>query len=470
MRFVLILLLCAMVPATLRAQEGDRPILRMELETESAIPGQPIGLRITVLTPTWFPQPPVFPSFEVPNAIVRLPPRGSGPTSERIGRETWSGVTRNYRIYPMVPGRFRIPPRPVTVTYADADTRQPVAIDMSTEAVDFRGLLPEGAEGLDPFIAARELALEQTIEGSPESLEPGDAVVRVITARITGTSPMFLPPLTTALEADGLSAYPDEPLVTETDERGVLSGERTERVTYVAETGGRFAVPPIRLQWFDLETGTIETAELDGFEILSRGPVREASPSLDLRAAALAVVAGAIALLLLAVIVRWLRPRIAARAEHRRAVHRASEAFAFRLAIRALKSRHLGDAIGAVDFWSSRLPAASEKDRARLADGLAQLGASFYGRDAAPAIERPWSDCIAALRSARRERLAAQRRPRGHLAAAQPPGRAAAVDMIQIRLRLPATCSPAGYDTPGPTDVRSRPRHRVCALAPGLNP
>ncbi len=410
MRLVLILLLCTLAPATLWAQVADRPILRMELEADSAIPGQPIGLRVTVLTPTWFPEPPVFPSFEVANAIVRLPPRGSGPTSERIGGETWSGVTRHYRIYPMVPGQFRIPSRPVTVTYAEADTREPVTIDMPTEAVEFRGLLPEGAEGLDPFIAAGDLVLEQTIEGNPDSLEPGDAVVRVITARITGTSPMFLPPLSAALEADGLRAYPDEPLVTETEERGVLSGERTERVTYVAEAGGRFAVPPIRLHWFNLVTGEVETVELDGFEILSRGPVGDASPTIDLRAMATAVVAGAIALLLVALVMRRLWPRIAARAARRRAAHHASEAFAFRRAIRALKARRLGDAIGAVDLWSSRLPAASEADRARLADCLAGLGASIFGPDAAPTDDAQWSRSISALRSSRRERLAARRR------------------------------------------------------------
>lgn len=409
MRILLCVLFCIIMPAQIWAQDGNRPILRMELEKDSAVPGQPIGLRVTVLTPTWFPEPPAFPSLEIPNLVVRLPPRGAGPTSERIGGETWSGVTRAYRLYPMIEGRFRIPPRPVAVTYADPDTRQPVALDILTDAVEFRGLAPEGAEGLDPFIAAADLVLEQTIEGSPEALEPGDAVVRVITARITGTSPIFLPPLTTVLEADGLSAYPDEPLVTETDERGVLSGGRTERVTYVAEAGGRFAVPPIRLQWFDLETGTVETAALEGFEILSRGPAVDASPAIDPRAVAMAAAAGAFALLLLAVVIWRLWPRIAAWREHRRAVRQASEAFAFDRAVRALGARRLGDAIGAVDLWSSRLPAASESDRARLADCLARLGASIYGPEASPALDRQWSDGISALRTSRRERLAARR-------------------------------------------------------------
>ena len=70
----------------------DQPVLRVAIEETETIPGQPINLRMTVLVPTFMPKPPVWPSFEAPNLLVRIPPRGGGPTSERIGGQTWSGV------------------------------------------------------------------------------------------------------------------------------------------------------------------------------------------------------------------------------------------------------------------------------------------------------------------------------------------------------------------------------------------
>ena len=273
MRVLLAFILCCIaLPGQVRGQEGDRPILQMELEAESAVPGQPIVLRVTVLTPTWFPDPPEFPSFEVPNVMVRLPSRGAGPTSQRIGGETWSGVTRAYRLYPMIAGRFRIRSRSVVVTYADPETRDPLTAELPTEEITFSGIIPPEAADLDPFIAADSLTLEQSIEGETQDLDPGAAVIRTISARIEGTPPILLPPLIPALERGGLAAYPDEPVVTETEQRGVLAGERIERVTYLAESGGRFQVPPVSVRWFNLSDGTIDEAEVPGLDIAVAAP------------------------------------------------------------------------------------------------------------------------------------------------------------------------------------------------------
>ena len=67
----------------------DTPVVRVDVTPKEISVGEPIRLRVTVLGPTWFPQPPVFPSFEITNAIVRLPPDSSRGISERVGQEIW---------------------------------------------------------------------------------------------------------------------------------------------------------------------------------------------------------------------------------------------------------------------------------------------------------------------------------------------------------------------------------------------
>jgi hypothetical protein len=197
---------------TSRVQAPDGgPVLEVTFEETEAIPGQPLSLRLTVLVPTFLPHPPVWPSLEAPNLLVRLPERSTNPTSARVGDETWSGVTRNYRISPMVPGDFTIPPQEVIVTYADPDSNEAVKATLRTEAVAFRGVVPEGAEGLDPFIAADALELEQTVDGEPGAMAPGDSVTRAVVATVSGTSPMFLPDLLVPVVVDGIASYPDEP-------------------------------------------------------------------------------------------------------------------------------------------------------------------------------------------------------------------------------------------------------------------
>ncbi len=400
-------LLGLFAPALTAAQESARPVLRTELEKVSAIPGQPIILRITLLAPTWLPKPPVFPSFETPNVIVRLPPRASSPTSARIGGETWSGVTRAYRLYPMTVGRFRIPPQTVTVTFADSDTRAPVTVELRTDEVVFSGTALKGAEDLDPFIAAETLTLEQSIEGEPGNLEPGGAITRTVTVRVNGTSPIFLPPLIPPLAAEGISAYPKEPVVTETEARGGISGDRVESVTYVAEAGGRHTAPPIRLRWFNLREKRVETAMADGFEITVRGPPPALTSSFNWRAAAPWIVLGTLLVALAVVATVRLWPRISRWRWRRREAYLASEAFAFSQAMAALRARDFGNAVRTVEFWLSRLPPGAGAEHARLSDALAHLGAALFGRDRRPPLDSQWPDAVEALRATRRERLAA---------------------------------------------------------------
>lgn len=408
MRCLVAMLCCALVPVVAEAQTAPAPVLRTELETDAAIPGQPIVLRVTVLVPTWLPDPPVFPTFEVPDVMVRLPARASGPTSQRIGGETWSGVTRAYRITPMTPGDFEIPPQTVTVTYADAKTREPVSADLTTEPVRFRGAAPDGAEDLDPFIAADALEIEQTIDGDTGDLEPGDAFTRRVTVRVEGTSPIFVPPLIAPLDAAGLSSYPDEPVVTEAEERGRLSGSRVESVTYVAEAGGRHTAPPISLRWFNLDAGAVETVEVDGFGIAVRGPVVEPREPVEWRTLVVWI-AGIVLLLGLSVAVAWrLWPRVTAWRSTRRAVVLASEAHAFRQVLAAIRGRDLGRTMHEIEHWSMRLPATLAPEEAKLTSALTALGSARYGRGTPSASGEAWHSLERALQAVRRARLAAR--------------------------------------------------------------
>ena len=228
-----------------------------------------------------------------------------------------------------------------------------------------------------------------------------------MTARVQGTSPIFLPPLIPPLAAEGVSAYPKEPVVTETEALGVISGDRVESVTYVAEAGGRHTAPPIRLRWFNLRQKRVETAIADGFEITVRGPPPAPPSSFDWRATAPWAALGTLLVALAVVAVVRLRPGISRWRRGRREAYLASEAFAFSQAMAALRTRDFGEAMRTVELWSSRLPPGASVQHARLSDALARLGAAFYGRDRRPPLESQWSDAIAALRATRRERLAA---------------------------------------------------------------
>ncbi len=406
-RCLLAALILLTAPAVL-AQGSQDPILRTELESDTAVPGQPVVLRLTVLAPTWFPKPPDLPTFDMPNLMVRLPPRSTFPVSERIGGDTWSGISRVYRLHPLIPGIFEIPPQTVRVHYAQPGTPDPVTIELQTEAVTLSGTVPPKAIGLDPFIAARGLELEQTIDGEVADLEPGEAVTRSLRVSIDGAPPMAIPPLLVAERMPGLSAYAREPVLEEITEDGVLSGSRTEQVTYVAEAGGRFVLPAIRLDWFNLDSGQIESLQVDGLEITVRGPPPVATEPGTPPEIVLFWGLGLVVVAVLAFFAwRRLSPRLRAWRQRRRAHYLASEKYAFRQAMAAIRMQRLGAALDATGAWWRRHAHSAQALPATLSSAFLQIGAALYaGRptDRSKLTQR-WSKAADDLkRAARGER------------------------------------------------------------------
>lgn len=401
------LLVGVFLPVLVLAQDGKpTPLVQADFEATSAVPGQPVVVRLKVLVPTWMPKPPIMPTYDLPNLMVRDDGRAATSISERIDGETWSGISRKYLLYPLIAGRIDIPAQTVVIYYADPGTREPIEFRATVEAASLTGEVPEGAAGLDPFIAATGLEIEQAFEGDPANLDPGDALVRRITVRIKGASPMLLPQLADPKSEPGLSVYADEPVLDEAQERGVLSGSRIERITLVPETGGRFARPAVTLRWFNLDSGQVETAEVEGFEMTVRGPPPAAKTDSDWRQSVTGwapVILGVAALLFAS----WrLWPRIARWRRARRVAYRASEDYAYRRAVQQLEARQLDGAFRAITRWWQLASAGSRELPEPLAAALASIGAGRYGRpDARTPDPDPWSGARRALDGARKEIL-----------------------------------------------------------------
>lgn len=348
--------------------------------------------------------------MEGPNLRVRLPERSTGATSRTIDGEEWSGVTRNYLISPMVAGTFDIPAQDVPVTYANPGSAQALQAVLKTDPVRITGVVPQGAEGLDPFIAANSLKLTQEVSQPTTGLQPGQSIKRTVTAQVEGVSPIVLPELMPEIRIDGIGVYPDQPSVAEKDERGLLSGNRTESVTLMAEGGTAGHVPGIELRWFNLTSGAIETATLKGFDISVEGPpASRPSPERSTLMLALAGLAALVALAVLVLLIRWFWPRAASAYRRRHARRLASKAWAEHAMLKAIQRRDYPETVRAVDEWASRSPATDATLLAPIHRALTGIGRSIYGRRQ----EKPPSSEWHALRDAVKRASAGRVQDRG---------------------------------------------------------
>ena len=243
---------------------ADRPIVRASVSPEKVVVGSETTLTITVLVPTWFSKPPAYPSMEMEGVVTVLPPDSTYPVSEVLDGDTWSGTTREYKLYPLERGTFDLRKKHIGVSYADPQTIKPVITRVSLPEVRFFAVTPAGAENLNPFLAGSVLELTQEFSQESDTYRPGDAIERRITARLEGMQSMFIPPLLLPYETEGLSVYPGSSSTDDEYGEGkkAITGVRNEAVTYVFERGGIYNLPPVTLRWWNTEAGQVEIAEI----------------------------------------------------------------------------------------------------------------------------------------------------------------------------------------------------------------
>lgn len=383
------------------AWSQEQPIVRVEVSPAEVTVGESAELRVTVLVPTWFSRPPVFPNFELASAITRLPPDSSYPTSERVGRNTWSGIVRNYRIYPLLAATYRLDDLTMNVTWANPGSDAAVA-EIAVPEIVLRGVVPAGAEGLDPYVAGNSLMLSREVEGDVENLEAGDALVIRHIAELEGLPAIFIPPLSRLPEMPGVSIYADEPVI----EDDVVA-RRVEQFTLVFEAGGEFSLQEFELDWWDLENQTTATASLPALEFVVVGPVLAAAE--DQPAAADPRAKPAMALLaILVILLAWRYvPRALRWRQRQRRRYLASETYAFRQFQQAATKGEPAEVYARMTNWLQRLPSpgglrefAYQYGSAELQQQTDALARSLYtDEQRAPDLRALYTQAVAARKA-----------------------------------------------------------------------
>lgn len=352
----------------------------LRIEEDTTLVGQPLIVRLKVLVPTFTQSPPTWPGFEAPNLMVKLNGRATNPTSETVEGQTWSGLIRSYTFYPMIAGTFQLAAQDVVVVYADPNSNASITETLQTPMISFSATVPEGAEGMDPVILADSLTVTQDFQTAEGSLAVGDAITRSLKISVGGTSPLFLPPLLEAEAPDGLRAYVQDPVVTESFDRGVLSGTRSEQVSYIATLSGSVNLEPVRLSWFNLKSKQLETVELDGatYEI-EAGPA--ASSGVDPVLALRILVYFCFGVFALWVFWRFALPPLKAEASRRKAAYLRSEAFAYRRVLQAIARKDINDTICTLETWAHRLEPVGVETGGELDNALLEVTRAAYGAE-----------------------------------------------------------------------------------------
>lgn len=298
-------------------------IVRTTLEPkEGIVLGQPVRVLVDVLFSGEMERPPRVTLPDTPGAQILRYESQATTLNERVDGEPRTGQRFEFAFYPRRGGTLELPAAQV-VTFDRAGvetgrlqgTPQKIAVTV-----------PPGVDPSRPVIAARGFELEESWRPDPAgAFKPGDALVRTIVRRAPGLPGMAMLDLDFSAPP-GVRVYPEPPQTDDRIARGDLTGQRTDRVTYVFEQGGSFPIDAVVQPWWDLSATRLRRAEGKGVTVAVTAAAPAAVPGANAPLYVFAATTG----IGLAFLALWALPRLHLAVDRRRTAWVASEAHAFR--------------------------------------------------------------------------------------------------------------------------------------------
>ncbi len=170
--------------------------------------------------------------------------------TEKVDGDIWQVIRYPLALYPQKAGQLEIPSIAVRFTTSAGFGSTEKAFEFQTEPLQLQVTSPPGVKDGELFITTTSFELSHDWQPQSGAAQTGDAFTLTVTRRAGDISAMLLPPLP-VFQAEGLAAYPRTPEVSDRTNRGDLTGERIDTITWVLEKPGTYEIPGIRFQWWD---------------------------------------------------------------------------------------------------------------------------------------------------------------------------------------------------------------------------
>ncbi len=287
------------VAVKIKAWLGESP----EKQKTEWVPTQQIPLYIEVSTNRWFTAGTKIKGIEIPDVLVKQWSTFAVNFTEQENGQTWSKQRWEMSLYPQKSGEFLVPATQVTVQVA-GENNQKKNVMLETPSIPFRASLPSAElnNNKDWFAASDVKVREQWGDSENKPLKVGDSVTRTITIEANNSLSVLLPSLMEEKTVPKVSAYTDPPDLQDRQNRSEFISQRTERQTYIVQTGGDILWPDYQFWWWNTRTGVLEKVVIKGKTVQVKHTL-----SSWLKYYAWQLGAGGVSVLLLLVLLYWIR-------------------------------------------------------------------------------------------------------------------------------------------------------------------
>ena len=226
---------------------SQKLISYVTLNPSNAYIGQPVELKISVFTTTWFTAGIDVGNIQIDGALTVY--FRSVSTNRDFGGVRYVGVDFLYNVFPTKEGVITIPSLSIDVESPEEGGYKGIKHIVKTKpkSINVKGV-PLGYNPNNWLVATR-LNISQKWSTSLKNVKVGDVIQRSIKRTAGGTLSEFIPE-TQWDSIDGISIYPKRAIVNTHKSKTAISSSRTEMVNYLFEKEGEIIIPSIEyLYW-----------------------------------------------------------------------------------------------------------------------------------------------------------------------------------------------------------------------------
>jgi hypothetical protein len=245
------------------AEEPETVIIRASIVPADGVwVGQRVLYQVDVLGLNGWANIQRMPDVQISGAMVVALQSQGVRLNETIGGEAYTGQRYQLSLFPQRSGPITIPPISLDIEISQWGSQSKKrAIEGATPSVEFMAQRPPGSEKVPWLISTAQLTAEQRWDPDVDKVAVGEAVKRTVELSAEDISAMVFTPIS-FVGNDKFDVYPRAPEVEDRYNRGTLTGQRTESVTYLFKKAGSVELPAITITWWDLQNNKLRETVL----------------------------------------------------------------------------------------------------------------------------------------------------------------------------------------------------------------